>query len=54
MNRAGLEWTYRLAQEPRRLAHRYLIGNPVFLARVLRPGARNGKLAPARAAPELV
>lgn len=54
MNRAGLEWTYRLAQEPRRLAHRYLIGNPVFLARVLRPAARNGKLAPAPASPELV
>jgi exopolysaccharide biosynthesis WecB/TagA/CpsF family protein len=54
MNRAGLEWTYRLAQEPQRLAHRYLIGNPVFLARVVRPGARTGKLAPARAAPQLV
>ena len=54
MNRAGLEWTYRLAQEPRRLAHRYLIGNPVFLARVVRPGARNGRLAPGQAAPELV
>ena len=54
MNRAGLEWTYRLAQEPRRLAHRYLIGNPVFLARVLRPAARNGRLAPAPASPELV
>jgi exopolysaccharide biosynthesis WecB/TagA/CpsF family protein len=54
MNRAGLEWTYRLTQEPRRLAHRYLIGNPVFLARVARPGARNGQLARARAAPELV
>ena len=53
MNRAGLEWTYRLAQEPRRLADRYLIGNPVFLARTLRPGARHGKLAP-HAAPELV
>jgi len=27
----GLEWAFRLAQEPRRLAKRYLLGNPVFL-----------------------
>ena len=54
MNRAGLEWTYRLTQEPRRLARRYLIGNPVFLARVLRPGAGDGRLARAPVAPELV
>jgi UDP-N-acetyl-D-mannosaminuronic acid transferase (WecB/TagA/CpsF family) len=31
-----MEWCYRLYQEPRRLARRYLLGNPVFLARVLR------------------
>jgi N-acetylglucosaminyldiphosphoundecaprenol N-acetyl-beta-D-mannosaminyltransferase len=31
----GLEWTFRLAQEPRRLAKRYLIGNPLFLALAL-------------------
>jgi exopolysaccharide biosynthesis WecB/TagA/CpsF family protein len=36
MNRAGVEWAYRLAQEPRRMWRRYLIGNPLFLARVLR------------------
>jgi alpha-1,3-mannosyltransferase len=30
-----LEWVYRLAQEPRRLAHRYLVGNPLFLSRIL-------------------
>lgn len=29
-----LEWAWRLAQEPRRLAGRYLAGNPLFLARV--------------------
>lgn len=34
MNRLGIEWLYRLAQEPRRLWRRYLIGNPAFLARV--------------------
>jgi len=27
----GLEWAYRLAQEPRRMARRYLLGNPLFL-----------------------
>lgn len=30
----GLEWTYRLYQEPSRLWRRYLVGNVVFLARV--------------------
>jgi N-acetylglucosaminyldiphosphoundecaprenol N-acetyl-beta-D-mannosaminyltransferase len=35
LRRLGLEWTYRLAQEPRRLWRRYLVGNPAFLARVL-------------------
>ncbi|KLI65132.1 WecB/TagA/CpsF family glycosyltransferase [Aurantiacibacter marinus] len=29
----GCEWVWRLAQEPRRLAERYLIGNAAFLAR---------------------
>ena len=29
------EWAFRLMQEPLRLAHRYLIGNFVFLGRVL-------------------
>lgn len=28
----GMEWAFRLAQEPRRLAKRYLLGNPLFLA----------------------
>ena len=32
----GLEWVWRLRQEPRRLASRYLLGNPAFLARALR------------------
>ena len=33
MQRFGLEWLFRLAQEPRRLARRYLINNPLFVAR---------------------
>ncbi|MCX7304380.1 MAG: WecB/TagA/CpsF family glycosyltransferase [Hyphomicrobiales bacterium] len=30
------EWVYRLIREPRRLGHRYLVGNPVFLGNVVR------------------
>lgn len=32
----GMEWAYRLAQEPRRLFRRYVIGNAVFLKRAVR------------------
>jgi N-acetylglucosaminyldiphosphoundecaprenol N-acetyl-beta-D-mannosaminyltransferase len=35
MSDHGLEWLYRLGQEPGRLWKRYLIGNPLFLLRVL-------------------
>jgi N-acetylglucosaminyldiphosphoundecaprenol N-acetyl-beta-D-mannosaminyltransferase len=40
----GFEWLARLLVEPRRLWRRYLIGNPLFLLRVLkqRLGARYG------------
>jgi N-acetylglucosaminyldiphosphoundecaprenol N-acetyl-beta-D-mannosaminyltransferase len=31
LQRAGLEWAFRLAMEPRRLALRYLRNNPAFL-----------------------
>lgn len=31
MQEAGLEWTYRIAQEPRRLLPRYLETNPRFM-----------------------
>ena len=34
MQRAGLEWFYRLTQEPRRLARRYVVNNPLFIARI--------------------
>jgi N-acetylglucosaminyldiphosphoundecaprenol N-acetyl-beta-D-mannosaminyltransferase len=36
MTEHGLEWVCRLAAEPRKLWRRYLIGNPLFLLRVLR------------------
>jgi N-acetylglucosaminyldiphosphoundecaprenol N-acetyl-beta-D-mannosaminyltransferase len=32
---AGLEWTFRLYQEPGRMWRRYLLGNIIFLARVI-------------------
>jgi N-acetylglucosaminyldiphosphoundecaprenol N-acetyl-beta-D-mannosaminyltransferase len=35
MAQHGLEWLFRFVQEPRRLFKRYVIGNPLFLARVL-------------------
>jgi N-acetylglucosaminyldiphosphoundecaprenol N-acetyl-beta-D-mannosaminyltransferase len=31
---AGLEWLYRLWHEPKRLATRYLLGNPAFLMQI--------------------
>jgi N-acetylglucosaminyldiphosphoundecaprenol N-acetyl-beta-D-mannosaminyltransferase len=36
MQDRGLEWTYRIAQEPRRLLPRYLYYNPAFLRRFSR------------------
>ena len=38
----GFEWLARLLVEPRRLWHRYLLGNPLFLARVLAQRWREG------------
>jgi N-acetylglucosaminyldiphosphoundecaprenol N-acetyl-beta-D-mannosaminyltransferase len=35
IQRSGLEWLFRLIQEPRRLWSRYLRNNPLFLARVV-------------------
>ncbi|MDX1622635.1 MAG: WecB/TagA/CpsF family glycosyltransferase [Gemmatimonadota bacterium] len=35
MQRAGLEWLYRLLSEPRRLGRRYCVNNPLFVWSVL-------------------
>jgi N-acetylglucosaminyldiphosphoundecaprenol N-acetyl-beta-D-mannosaminyltransferase len=35
MQRSGLEWFYRLCQEPRRLAKRYFRNNPIFALKIL-------------------
>lgn len=36
MGRVGLEWAFRLWSEPSRLGRRYLLGNPRFIARIIR------------------
>lgn len=36
LRKMGLEWTFRLYQEPRRLFKRYILGNPLFIYRVYR------------------
>ncbi len=42
MNRAGIEWVWRLALEPGRLWKRYVVGNPLFLLRVVHSRLRKG------------
>jgi len=47
MNRWGIEWVWRLAQEPGRMWRRYVLGNPAFLARVVRERIRSRGRRPA-------
>jgi N-acetylglucosaminyldiphosphoundecaprenol N-acetyl-beta-D-mannosaminyltransferase len=49
VQRLGAEWFYRLAQEPRRLAGRYLRTNAVFAGLLARQALR--RLAPERFGP---
>lgn len=42
MREIGMEWVYRLMQEPGRMWRRYVIGNPVFLYRVWRQRLKGG------------
>jgi len=48
MQRSGLEWLFRLAQEPKRLWKRYLVTNLRFLGHILREsrGSGQSKLLP--------
>jgi N-acetylglucosaminyldiphosphoundecaprenol N-acetyl-beta-D-mannosaminyltransferase len=46
MMRLGLEWLFRLACEPRRLARRYLIGNPRFLVLLARQMLSRSRATP--------
>lgn len=36
IRKTRIEWVFRLAHEPRRLWRRYLLGNPIFMARIVR------------------
>ena len=51
MQRSGLEWAYRLSQEPRRLWRRYLWNNPAFLVLMVRQlmveGSNGSRAVPA-------
>jgi N-acetylglucosaminyldiphosphoundecaprenol N-acetyl-beta-D-mannosaminyltransferase len=40
LQRAGLEWAWRLAQDPRRLARRYLVDDPAILRLLWREARR--------------
>jgi N-acetylglucosaminyldiphosphoundecaprenol N-acetyl-beta-D-mannosaminyltransferase len=53
MQERGLEWTYRIAQEPRRLLPRYLYYNPSFLASFARQLARERREGHAPRRPQL-
>jgi N-acetylglucosaminyldiphosphoundecaprenol N-acetyl-beta-D-mannosaminyltransferase len=43
----GLEWIFRLAIEPQRMWRRYLLGNPVFISRVMAQARARQAGAPA-------
>jgi N-acetylglucosaminyldiphosphoundecaprenol N-acetyl-beta-D-mannosaminyltransferase len=50
VQRSGMEWLYRFAQEPRRLFHRYFVRDPAFIGIVYREyrAARAGRKGPER------
>ncbi len=45
LQKTGLEWTWRLIQEPRRMFKRYLIGNTAFIKLVLKERFRGNNAA---------
>lgn len=54
LRRLGLEWTFRLRQEPSRMWRRYVLGNPRFLWRAWRWSRRRDPLAPPANASESI
>ena len=46
MQERGLEWTYRIAQEPKRLLPRYLVTNPSFMLNFARQWMREHAESP--------
>jgi exopolysaccharide biosynthesis WecB/TagA/CpsF family protein len=47
-----IEWLYRLWREPRRLWRRYIIGNPVFMASIIKARLRGTSSARGSALPQ--
>ena len=47
LRKIGMEWSYRLYQEPSRMWRRYIIGNVLFLMRALRHSVLSGTMASA-------
>lgn len=35
IRKLGLEWVFRLMMEPKRMFARYVLGNPIFMMRIL-------------------
>jgi len=52
MQRAGLEWLWRLGLEPRRLWHRYVVLNPAYVARLAAQKTRMWNATPPAPATE--
>ena len=48
IQRGGLEWLFRLSQEPHRLWRRYLIDNPLFVGLVLLQATGTRRYPPVR------
>ena len=51
LRNVGMEWTWRLLMEPRRMWRRYILGNPLFLLRVRREMRREGRPSPVTSSP---
>ena len=43
LRKIGMEWSWRLLQEPGRMWRRYVLGNPLFLISITRHGRRTSK-----------
>lgn len=52
MRRAGLEWLFRLIQEPGRLWYRYLVFNPLFAGHLVLEALRRRRRGPDDPPPE--
>ena len=44
MQRVGLEWLYRIMQDPKQYGMRYILGNPLYIYRTIGHLLRNGRV----------